>query len=288
MPDLGTTPPDGGATVAPAAPAGQAGQGGDAHSQSFQVPEKLKGKTAEELAKQYVELEKKLGEQSSEVADARRKADDALKLQADAVKARQTLSELTELIYADPERIKAVEAWYAKKGQPANQQSPNQNPQPENSTPSNQSSPLVDDTRSALQDQIFDEFYAKYGIDKLPVKEKQEALQKVSSEFADMFDPTGRKTITQIVSERPLKSLRRDLERAYRLSHVVAVDNQQSGLAQEQNNQAAIGSLSGATIREDQIRLTPQEEQMAKNLGISPEKYLMRKKEVLKERGSVS
>ena len=50
--------------------AGQAGKAGDEHSQSFQVPDKLKGKSAEELAKIYVDLEKKLGEQSNEVAEA--------------------------------------------------------------------------------------------------------------------------------------------------------------------------------------------------------------------------
>jgi AraC-like DNA-binding protein len=243
MPDLGTTPADTG-KIAPVAPAGQAKIEGDAHSQTFQVPEKYKGKSAEELAKMHMELEKKLGEQSSEVSEARKKVDDAMKLQTDAVKARQTLQELTELIYADPERIKAVENWYAKKGQPANQTSQDNATLPGNSSPTSQTQPMVEDTRRALQDQIFDEFYARTGIDKLPVKEKQEALQKISSEFADLFDPTGRKTISQIVTERPLASLRRDLQKAYKLSDLVQVENTQSALAQEQNNQAAIGSLS--------------------------------------------
>ena len=212
-----------------------------------------------------------------------------MKLQTDAAKARETLQELTELIYADPERVKAVENWYMAKGQPANQSSNGQAAPSGNQQPSTQSQPLVDDTRRALQDQIFDEFYAKTGIDKLPTKEKQEALQKVSSEFADMFDPSGKKTISQIVQERPLASLRRDLDRAYRLTGVgKQVEDQQSALAQEQNNQAAIGSLSGASIREDQVRLTQAEEQMAKNLGIAPEKYLKRKLEKLKEEGRVS
>ena len=275
---------------APVTPTGQAGQDeGGAHSQTFQVPEKYKGKSTEELAKMHSELEKKLGEQSLEVSEARQKVDDALKLQADAVKARQTLQELTELIYADPERIKAVEGWYAKKtGQTANQTSGDKASTTGDSTPS-QSQPLIDDTRRTLQDQIFDEFYAKRGIDKLPAKEKQEALKKISSEFADLFDPTGKKTISQIVTERPLASLRRDLDKAYRLSSLSSPNENNAGaLAQEQNNQAAIGSLAGQTIREDQVKLTPAEEQMAKNLGISPEKYLERKKEILKEKGSVS
>ena len=276
-------------TNAPASTdAGQAGQTGDAHSQISQVPDKLKGKTAEELAKSYVELEKKLGEQSSEVAEARKKVDEALELQKDAAKARQTLQEFTELIYADPERVKTFEGWYANKGKPANQQTTSQTPSSDGSAPSTQTSPQVEDTRHALQDQIFDEFYSKYGISKLPAKEKQEALQKISSEYADMFDPSGRKTVSQIVSERPLASLRRDLEKAHRLSDLGQVENTQSALAQEQNNQAAIGGLSGQTIREDQVKLTLAEEKMADNLGISHEKYLDRKKEILKEKGSVS
>src|SRR3990167_4175358 len=102
-------------TKAPApTDAGQANKG-DAHSQTFQLPEQYKGKTAEELAKMHMEAEKKMGEQSSEVAEARKKVDEALKLQTDAAKARETLQELTSLIYDDPEHIKAVEGWYAKK-----------------------------------------------------------------------------------------------------------------------------------------------------------------------------
>ena len=290
MPDLGTASIAEVTAGAPVAPTGKADENqGDVHLQSFQVPDKLKGKSAEELAKSYVELEKKLGEQSGEVSEARKKVEDALKLQADALEARKTLQEFTEVVFADPEYTKTFQSWYEKKyGKPANQNSNDGASPSGNSSPLTQTPSQVDDTRGALQDQIFDDFYAKTGIDKLPAKEKQEALQKVSSEFAEMFDPVGRKTMSQIVSERPLKSLRRDLERAYRLSDVGHVENMQSVLAQEQNNQAAIGSLSGQTIREDLVKLTSAEEQMAKNLGISSEKYLERKKEMLKERGSVS
>lgn len=271
------------------APAGtDAGQANssDAHSQSSQLPEQYKGKSAEELAKMHMEAEKKLGEHSQEVAEARKKVDEAMKLQADAVQARQTLQELTELIYADPERIKTIEDWYAKKGQSAGQQQQGGKSPSDNSSPSSQTSPQVEDTRRALQDQIFDEFYAKTGINKLPTKEKQEALQKISSEFADLFDPTGRMSISQIVANRPLASLRKDLDKAYRLSGIS--ESSQGADAQDMNDQAAIGSLAGKTIREDELKLSAQEEQMAKALGITPEKYLDRKKEILKEKGSVS
>jgi hypothetical protein len=262
---------------------------GDAHLQTFQVPEKLRGKSPEELARAYVALEKKLGEQSKEVSDARKRSDDALKLQSQAMEDRKLLQELTELIYADPERIKAVESWYAKKtGKAANQSSNGESSKPDDSSPSSQTSSDVLDTRRALQDQIFDEFYARYGIDKLPSAEKQEALKKISLEFADLFDPTGKRTISQIVAGRPLTSLRRDLEKAYRLSNISQSGNVQGDMAQEQNNQAAIGGMSGKTVREDQIKLTSAEEQMASNLGIPPEKYLEKKKQILKERGSVS
>lgn len=259
---------------------------GDAHSQTSQLPEQYKGKSAEELAKMHMEAEKKLGEQSNEVSEARKKVDDAMKLQTDAVQARQTLQELTELIYADPERIRTIEGWYAKKGQSADQKPNGQISPTDGSSPSSQTSPQVEDTRRALQDQIFDEFYAKRGIDKLPTKEKQEALQKISSEFADLFDTTGKMSISQIVSQRPLASLRRDLDKAYRLSGIG--ESPQGDTAQDQNDQAAIGSMSGKTIRESEMKLTAQEEQMAKNLGISPDKYLERKKQIASEKGSVS
>ena len=122
----------------------------------------------------------------------------------------------------------------------------------------------------------------------MPSAEKQEVLKKITIEFADLFDPTGKKTISQIVAERPLTSLRRDLEKSWKLANVGQSESMQGALVQEQNNQAAIGGLSGQTIKEDQIKLSPAEEQMAKNLEISPEKYLARKKQILKEQGSVS
>jgi len=264
--------------------AGQADKG-DAHSQSFQLPEQYKGKTAEQLAKMHMEAEKKLGEQSSEVAEARKKVDEALKLQTDAAKARETLQELTELIYKDPERIKTVEGWYTS-GKSTNQPQDGKASPTDGSSPLSQISPQVEDTRRALQDQIFDEFYGKHGINKLPTKEKQEALQKISFQFADLFDPTGKMTISQIVAQRPLSSLRRDLEKSFRLTDIS--ESSQGSDAQAQNDQAAIGSLAGKTIREDELKLTANEEQMAKNLGITPEKYLERKKEIAKEKGSVS
>lgn len=267
------------------ADAGKADEG-DAHSQVSQIPEQYKGKSAEQLAKMHMEAEKKLGEQSSEVAEARKKVDEALRLQTDAAKARETLQELTELIYADPDRIKTIEGWYAKKGQSADLKPDGQSSQSDNSSPSSQTSPQVEDTRRALQDQIFDEFYVKHGISNLPSKEKQEALQKISSEFADLFDPTGKMSISQIVSNRPLASLRRDLDKAWKLSGVG--ESSQGADAQGMNDQAAIGSLAGKSIREDQDKLTASEEQMAKNLGISPDKYLARKKQIRDEKGSVS
>lgn len=274
MPDIVVAPAD--------TDAGQAGEG-DAHSKD-QLPEQYRGKTAEQLAKMHMEAEKKMGEQSAEVAEARKKVDEALKLQTDAAKARETLQELTSLIYDDPEHIKAVEGWYAKKTGKSDQKPGDKTTSTDGSSPS--PSPVQDDTRGALQDQIFDEFYAKTGIDKLPAKEKQEALQKVSSEFADLFDPTGKMSISQIVAQRPLKSLRRDLNNAYKLADIG--ESPQSNAAQHENDQAAIGSLSGKIIREDEVTLTPAEEEMAKNLGISPEKYLGKKKLILKEKGSVS
>ena len=61
------------------------------------VPDTLKDKSAEELVQMYQNLEKKLGEQSSEVKEAR--------------EAKKNVEILLGAIYADPKRYEQASTW---------------------------------------------------------------------------------------------------------------------------------------------------------------------------------
>ena len=56
---------------------------------SFELPEKFKGKTAEEIAKSYVELEKMTGRQAQELGELRRLADEYIKTQLSEGKSKK-------------------------------------------------------------------------------------------------------------------------------------------------------------------------------------------------------
>tara|TARA_Y100001963_G_scaffold35311_1_gene49231 strand:- start:1214 stop:2008 length:795 start_codon:yes stop_codon:yes gene_type:complete len=85
--------------------------------QNYEIPNKFKDKSAQDIAKSYEELEKKLGRQAKELGDTRKLADDLLRQELDKNKqatAQQgipstTVEEPTEFDYDNPlESVKKV------------------------------------------------------------------------------------------------------------------------------------------------------------------------------------
>jgi len=230
-----------------------------------QLPEKFKGKTASEIAQSYLELEKQVGKHTTEVQQTK----------AEAQKTKEQLAQyqaLGQVIQSDPRLYYQVEA---KIKELSNQQPSNQ--------PTDPSIPRIEkdltDTKLAAQNQIFDKFENKFGIDNLSVEDANNLKQRVGKELAEM---TGAKDVPSAIASLSLDRLPIFLDKAYRLA-TDNDDNERSRLKgmleAKKNNQAAFGNMPSGSIPSNTDGLSPEEKMVAKRLGISEEKYLKNKKE---------
>lgn len=219
------------------------------------LPEKLQGKTPEEIASMYTSLEKKFGEHSKEVKEARKW------LEERAV--------INELLNEDKELYSAFEAKLTKKYQPNTESSGEAKPDP-----------VVTDLRRGEENRIIGEFRANLGIDKLDKEKQSEVMKKVSNELAEMLDPGGTKPISSILSSVSVSKLPKLLEKAYFLSHMDSLIDK----GRLDPDMASIGSIATSSSgKSDPIgTLTEREREIAQKLGVAPEKYLERKKQINK------
>jgi len=89
----------------------QVAAGPENKESEYEVPDKFKDKSIEDVSKSYEELEKKLGRQAKELGDTRKLADDLLRQELDKNKqtSAQELEEPTEFDYDNPlESVKKV------------------------------------------------------------------------------------------------------------------------------------------------------------------------------------
>lgn len=227
---------------------------------SSQIPEHLRGKSTEELAEMYRNLEKKLGEQSSEVSEARQ--------------IKKDMGVLVQAIYSKPEYYNQATGWineYLGISDQTNDKSGDAKGDKE--TTKNQP---TDDTRRALQSQILTDFYRSTGIDRLPKDAQQAEQKKVASQLAELLDPEGTKPFSHVFNSIPLDKLPKYLESAYKVANpdYVARSNSQAG----DNSYASIGSMSStASDSSGKPTLSQEEVKVAKSLGLTPEQYLQGK-----------
>jgi len=225
------------------------------------LPEKFQGKSPDEIAQAYLELEKKLGEQSGKVGEAE-------KLRSELDQWRQ----VGQVLQTNPELYSAVDA--ALKGE-----SPDSSKMGKKSDGEAKEGldPRIVETRRAMQSQIVSDFESKMGLDKLSKDQRKDALDLVSKEFADLVDPSGSKSMQQILDEVSLDRLPKFLENAYWIAYKDKLQDDKSPF----QDVASIGSMSSSSAKsEKDAGLTEQERKIASKLGISPDKYLKRKKEL--------
>ncbi len=229
-----------------------------------QLPDKFKGKTATEIAQSYLELEKQVGKHTTEVQQTK----------AEAQKVQTQLQQweaLGKVIQSNPALYYQIEGEIKKLSnqQPLNQQTDPAIPRIEKD---------LTDTKLAAQNQIFEKFESRFGIDNLPTEDANNLKQKVGRELAEI---TGAKDTASAVAALSLDRLPIFLEKAYRL----ATDGDQKErsrlqgmLEARKNNQGAFGNVPSSSIRQDADGLSPEEKVVAKRLGITEAKYLENKK----------
>ena len=250
---------------------------GDTSGQTANVEApKYKYKTQDEAEKAYSELEKKLGEQSTTVEEARN-----LKEQTDT---------LLRAIWSDPDLYRQVESGVKKytSGESLPDRTiPKSTDKKGDEEVKNVENVQIKDLKMAEENRVLDDFFTKYGYKSLSEKDRKESYQRLVVSLAETYDPGGKKKIQEILSEIPLAKLPRYLENAHFLGNkdqIIDRAKRSALLSQEDNNAASIGSFSsGSADRSSTVTLSKAERETAGKLGISEEKYLKRKIETMKE-----
>lgn len=221
------------------------------------LPEKLQGKSPQEVAKMYLQLEKKFGEHSKEVEDARQ-----------YLKERDILD---QAVTRNPELFKMLE-------KEINTLRGSQKTE-EGSGEAGKVDPQVADLRRAEENRVITDFQQKFAIDKLPSDERQDLMKKISTQFADLVDPGGRKSISQVLTETKLNQLPKLLENSYWLCKKESLMDQ--GKLPDQDL-ASIGGISSSSSGKSGTEggLTERERDIALKLGVEPDKYLKQKQKL--------
>lgn len=272
-------------TQTPPAGSGDAGQGQGSEA-PLQVPDKFKGKSPEEIAKAYVELEKKLGEQSTTVAEAK--------------KLQEQTDTLLRAVWADPDLYRQVEEGVRKymagdkvPDTRSKDGKPNEKKGDEEAPADVKLSSDLLDMRKAQEERILQDFYGKYGYNNLDEKAKKDSFTRLAMGLAELVDPGGTKSVKQIMSEIPLAKLPRFLENAHRLANfetIVSEAKNSARLEDRENDGATIGSFAAASSnsRGNGVALSNSERAVAQKMGISEETYAKRKAQIDKENKTIS
>lgn len=245
-------PQDGQTPVTPAPSAQQDGQAKTVETQD-NLPEKFKGKTAGEIAKSYLELEKRVGEQSKSAAEAK--------------ETRAQLAEweaLGKVLEESPALYKQVEDEIKRRA----------------GTTTVPQTVTRDDTRIATETILINNFEKQYSIDTLPQEQRSEMHKKIGAELAELLDPAGKKSVKEIMDTIPLDRLPKYLDKAYRLA-TIGDEKEHSRLQAlaeaRQNSEGAFSSMTSSSPTGKENKLTDEEKKVAARMNISEEKYLKSK-----------
>lgn len=225
--------------------------------------DKVKDKTPDQLVEMYGEAQKKIGELS-----AKDKQNDELIRQMNVILAA---------IDESDERKKLVTGWvegWIDKSQ-------GKKTEGKKELAENKPSEAVSDVRKQQENEIIRRFEQKYGIDRLDTEKKREMNGKVGNALWAVADPLGKfDKWEDLVAAIPVSKLENLLERAYYEANRGVIEKKM-----EESGEIApptMGSLPSSPLPpESEVRLTNEEREVAKKLGVSEEKYLERKKEKL-------
>lgn len=194
---------------------------------------------------------------------------------------QERVNPIIETIWSDHELLKQVEDRHKKRLSPGDKK-----PADEDAPDKKTQLPADTDTRNAVIRNIVDTFSEKYGITKLDVKEKGEMNTKIGTMLKDLLDPKGNKRdLTAVMEDVSLTKLPFYLEQSYYLANkesLLASAKEQGRKEVQDAGLGVVGSFSATSIEPDTVTLSAKEKQIADNMGVSHEKYLDRKKEIMK------
>lgn len=223
------------------------------------IPEKFQGKEAADIVKMYGDLERKLGEQSTTIAEAKQ--------------IKQNMEVIAKAVATDPDLANRLEKAAQKvmygKDDDKNDDGKNKDDGEVRSKPD----PRVDEMRRVTESKIIDEFANGHGIDTKSDKGK-EMMKEIGKTLADLVDPSGTKTVQQVLDSIGLEHLPKALENAFWVANKDAVVEGKSEV-----DFASIGRMSSSNSKsEPREGLTESEKAVAKKLGVSEKDYLAYKK----------
>jgi len=267
--DENKVPQDGQTTEdkVPSTPDGQTQETeGEAPKQS--VPDNLQGKSTTDLVKMYGELERKLGEHSSELGESR--------------KFKQEMGVVLQAIYSDPNLTEAVKKEILKiSGQ---ETKPDEDKKPTSSV----SEDSIKEIRRVQEQTIMKGFEDKYGFSGLDSEKKQEAYNKVGDALLNLLDPGGKKSRDEVLDSIDLTRLPYYLDNAYYLANRDGELEKagKEGMARAmQNRGGMIGGIPSSGSVSSSDSLTTDEREVARKMGISDQDYLKNKKELREQKG---
>lgn len=142
------------------------------------------------------------------------------------------------------------------------------------------------DTRNYLVSQLVKDFYSRNGLDKLDAEKKQEVDQKISMVLKETLNPTGGKSLQQIMEDVPLDALPGHLDKAF---FWATREDREKTLKEQAKNEALTGSIgiigsmtSSSPTSDDDVALTAKEMEICRKAGWDPQKFLANKKEIAK------
>lgn len=222
----------------------------------------IEGKTSDEIVKLYAQKAEESGKTQAELESLRNQ-----KKSLDEYY-NNTAPFVEVLVEDEGIRKQAIDAYYKKH--------PEAKPVESTPAPQTPQTPVNDDTRKTLVDQIVSGFEKDTGIATLEPDKKKEMHQRVGQELFELVDPGGTKTYQEIISSIPLNKLSKYFDKAYKLATIndKPVDNSMVGTGIFSSTPSAGGQPAEA------VNLTPRDRELAQQMNVPEDKWLERKKQL--------
>ena len=238
---------------APSAPEGGQAEEKDQEAPEKPIPDKLKGKSSDELIKMYGELSSKLGAQGVELGQARQLT--------------RQMQVVLQAIEGSPQAKTLIEAELVK----ISGKAPEGDKKPDGEVKTDAS------VKRAVEGQIIREFEEKQGLTTLNPDERQVIYARIGTELTEMLDPGGTKSQAEVLDSIDLTKLPQMLERALFLANrdgEIEKATKAGMVRAQQNRGGMIGSIpSSGSVSSPGQALTAEEREVARSLSMSDEEY---------------